>query len=424
MTGALLDFGTSFWASDLVRSEFPGLRSSSFRPIGRFGIGFYSIFMIASEVVVASRRFDEGLSDVTRLYFANGLTLRPILSKGVDTNCDVMSSTSVRLTVNESIECITTRCINKGQPQNERQIPIKSYLAAITAGLDVAVALQIGDAAPVTVHESIDSLDTPEKVLDWIEGIAFVDVPSVNAAPEAKKYVRENAGRIRRIEHNGELLGFAALLDVPGDGLQCLTTDVIGGLTNNVLRGSGNYLGYMESHPASARRDAAKRIAPTAVLQAWANEQVAMLVEKNASPVQLYWAASNMANLEVDPIDIIHFPVFFTNTQCALLTFDQVFNLLQQTPIGCLTVRQTEFADTNLQPILIDGRPTLRPLHGGNLIRVSMENGKPKYPLSLIGLLDRLVARRGRELAYETKPVPLQTIFSPLDALTFKLKGT
>jgi HSP90 family molecular chaperone len=63
MTTALLDFGTSFWASDLVRSEFPGLRSSSFRPVGKFGIGFYAVFMIAAEALDRVRERTTGAQD-------------------------------------------------------------------------------------------------------------------------------------------------------------------------------------------------------------------------------------------------------------------------------------------------------------------------------------------------------------------------
>jgi Histidine kinase-, DNA gyrase B-, and HSP90-like ATPase len=398
MTGALLDFGTSFWASDLVRSEFPGLRSSSFRPIGKFGIGFYSVFMAASEVLVASRRFDEGLSDVTRLHFADGLTLRPILAKGADENYDVMSSTNVRLTIDEPIDSIKNRWINKGQPQNEWQVPLQNYLAAITAGLDVSVACHIERGTPVTVHESVNSLGTPEKVLEWIEGITFADVPSVMGSSDIKKYVRENADRMRSIEHNDQRLGFAALLDIQGVGFQFLTTDTIGGLTNNVVRGSAGYMGYMENYPASAKRDPGKKVASSEVLQSWATEQVSILKQRNATPEQLYWAASSMSNLDVDPVDVINFPVVLPNNQYTLLTFEEIFNALQQTPVACLKSRQSEFSEINIAPLVIDGLPTLRPLWAGNLIRLHMENGRPKYSLSLLGCLDRLVAGRGREL--------------------------
>ena len=79
LTGPLLDFGCSFWKTSLIQTEFPGLRSSRFQSIGRFGIGFYSIFMIADSVEVVSRRFDKALDDTNSLVFKNGLTLRPTL---------------------------------------------------------------------------------------------------------------------------------------------------------------------------------------------------------------------------------------------------------------------------------------------------------------------------------------------------------
>ena len=338
MTGALLDFGTSFWASDLVRSEFPGLRSSSFRPVGKFGIGFYAVFMVASEVFVASRRYDEGLQDVTRLHFAKGLTLRPILAKGADEDHDAMSSTSVRLTIDEPIESVAVRWLNKGQPQSEAKIPLQAYLAAITAGLDVPVAFQIDTGAPVTIHEPIGSLLTPEQILEWLEGIAFVNIARGAADPApTKKYISENVERLRKLEHDGNIVGLAALIDAPpGNILHSLTTDTIGGLTNNVLRGSGAYMGYMERYPGSAKRDAGKPVASPEVLQSWANEQISILKARNATLEQFYWAASNISNFDLDPVDVIIFPVLLGNNQITLLTFEQIFDVLQQTSIACL----------------------------------------------------------------------------------------
>lgn len=104
------------------------------------------------------------------------------------------------------------------------------------------------------------------------------------------------------------------------------------------------------------------------------------------------------------------------------MTIEQIFGVLQETPIACLKSRQMEFADTNIQPLVIDGLPTLRPLSTGNLIRLQLENGRPKFALSLVGCLDRLVIRRYRELTYEIKPMTLTTILGPMDALIIKLK--
>jgi hypothetical protein len=110
--------------------------------------------------------------------------------------------------------------------------------------------------------------------------------------------------------------------------------------------------------------------------------------------------------------------------QYFLMKFDQVFGVLQQSPIACLRTKQTGFIETNIPPMAIDGLPTLRPVSAGNLVRAQLENGAPKFPLSLLGCLDRLVRRQNRELNYEIKPLPLQTIFGPMEALIVKLKST
>lgn len=422
MTDALLDFGTSFWATDLVRSEFPGLRSSSFRPVGQFGIGFHAVFMIATELFVASRRFDEGLADVTRMHFSDGLTLRPVLAKGADQNYDVMSSTIVRITIDEPFDRVENRLINEGNQQFELRIPFRNYLATIVAGLDVPVVLSVDNKAPVTLHQGIQNLNEPGKIFEWIRDITFIEIPDANKSQITKEYVEKNFTRLRRIEQDGEILGLAALLDMHSQNFQFLTTETIGGLSSVVARGASSYMGYMENSPASAKREVSKKIVSPDVLRDWADGQLAILKSENATREQLYWAASNICNLDLDPIEAIHFPLVLADNRITLLTFEEIFNILQNSSIPCLVSRQFQFAETNLPLTVIDGLPTLRPLSAGSLIRVNLENGKPLFPESLIGCLDRLVSRRGRELEYEIKPLSMQTVLGAMDALFIKLK--
>lgn len=422
MVSTLLDFGTSFWASELVKSEFPGLRSSSFKPVGKYGIGFYSVFMAASEVLVSSRRYDAGIPDVTNLHFPDGITLRPTLSKGGGNNFDPMNSTSVRLTIDEPIDFIKYRLINKGEA-NEVKIPLKNYLAAITAGLDVSVKLKIDDEALADVHQSIDDLDSPEKIYTWIEDLTFSNIPG-SAEISSKEYVLSNYERMRKIHHNGQVLGFAALIDIPpsGNGLQFMTTDTIGGLTNQVRRGTGSYLGYMENHSASAKRDIDKKAIPKDILQSWANEQISILKERNSSSERIYWAASNMSNLDLDPIEVISFPIFFPSGEYVLMTFHDLYEIMLKTPISCLMSRQSSLADTYTHPVSVGGLPTLRPLSNGNLIQLKLENNTPKFPNSLIGCLHRLIHKEGRELSYEVKPEIMKSVLGILDGLVIKIK--
>jgi hypothetical protein len=52
MTGPLLDFGMSFWNSESMIQELPGLASSGFQSTGKYGIGFFSLFMWGCHVRV------------------------------------------------------------------------------------------------------------------------------------------------------------------------------------------------------------------------------------------------------------------------------------------------------------------------------------------------------------------------------------
>ncbi|MEP0060100.1 HD domain-containing protein, partial [Rhodopirellula bahusiensis] len=80
MTGPLLDFGRSFWTSDLALQEHPGLLASDFSPTGKFGIGFFSIFMIAESVSVTSYRYDRSQSEAVTIELEKG-QLTPLLRR-------------------------------------------------------------------------------------------------------------------------------------------------------------------------------------------------------------------------------------------------------------------------------------------------------------------------------------------------------
>jgi hypothetical protein len=82
LTNVLLDFGNSLWRSDALRDELPGLVRSGFDAVGQFGIGFYSVFMLGSQVRVTTRRFERSErddSDQWLLAFEDGLEGRPML---------------------------------------------------------------------------------------------------------------------------------------------------------------------------------------------------------------------------------------------------------------------------------------------------------------------------------------------------------
>ncbi len=102
LTNVLLDFGNSLWRSDALRDELPGLARSGFDAVGQFGIGFYSVFMLGSQVRVITRRFKRSShddADQWQLVFEEGLRGRPLVTQAIGTDCLTRQGTrvSVRL---------------------------------------------------------------------------------------------------------------------------------------------------------------------------------------------------------------------------------------------------------------------------------------------------------------------------------------
>lgn len=79
----LLDFGSSLWRSTDVINEHPTLLQNNFSSVGKFGIGFYSIFMISNKVDVITRRYEHKDNENTNLWklrFEDGLNERPYIT--------------------------------------------------------------------------------------------------------------------------------------------------------------------------------------------------------------------------------------------------------------------------------------------------------------------------------------------------------
>lgn len=247
----LLNFGNSFWASDLAKREYPGLRSSSFKPVGTFGIGFYSVFMVASEVLVETRKYDSSLQSNIRLRFPHGLCLRPIISqhKGASTGI----STVIKFCLDEKkSKWNNTAIITPGyMGVSDFEVPYKSIIARMTAGLDVDVYYSELNKQTELIHKNIHSKELD--ICQWLKDISFANYH------EGRKYVdyiENNWQRLERIENNGQFYGLAAINTLYQPHSTFLGVDVVGGLNTGVSHGGKDgFIGVVFSEPKTARRD-------------------------------------------------------------------------------------------------------------------------------------------------------------------------
>lgn len=151
LTSALLDFGSSFWRSARVVEEFPTLASRGMNAIGRYGIGFFSVFMLGEEVRVITRRYDGRAQDAFELRFDEGLRARPILLMA-DPNygpIDGGTRVEVKLWRNPKTKDQFKFVTDTEPPEHdlfyhERTLPAASSLAALLA--------RIAPASDVTIR--------------------------------------------------------------------------------------------------------------------------------------------------------------------------------------------------------------------------------------------------------------------------------
>lgn len=103
LTGPLLDFGQSFWGSELMHDEFPGLETKGYLSTGKYGIGFFSLFMWGEKVHVVTNRYENSRNSTIVLEFNHGAGARPILRRAKSTEYINNGGTRVKVWMNRNV---------------------------------------------------------------------------------------------------------------------------------------------------------------------------------------------------------------------------------------------------------------------------------------------------------------------------------
>jgi hypothetical protein len=263
MTGPLLDFGTSFWRSPQAMEEFPGLMTAGMHAIGRFGIGFFSVFMLGSVVRVYSRRCDKGQEMGRLLEFRGGTSSRPILSPAPGEPVPIDGGTRVEVLL-------------KIQPHDPGGLLYSnSYLMSLTA-LVGAVAPNLDVAIATLAKEGIEPVARPG---DWLKISDFDLVRRLNPIVSDSKDDTRKADRalMQQIEGaNGKVFGRAF---ISPSQYAFFSTDEKGWVTISGLRAGRlyNLEGILLGEAVTAARDAAQPIATAEALARWASNQANLI---------------------------------------------------------------------------------------------------------------------------------------------------
>ncbi len=390
LTGPLLDFGTSFWTSSLVQSEFPGLRSSKFKAVGQFGIGFYSVFMGADKVMVSSKPWNGGASDVWQLNFNNGLSLRPLLKNEMPNDFKASVSTQIKLHLKPNLlEDGDLVEIKRNIAKSENlKVSIQNYISAICAALDVPVCLKINDLELLEIHSDIRK---QENHVDWLKKISFAE----NQSPEIAALIESNSHRLRPIIENNQWHGLAAISMIPGNEQNFLSINTVGSLSSGVhCRSGSDYIGYIDYLPQSAKRDGQKYSASNEAITSWAKEQVEILIQQGINPIEKCFLAYSLCHFDADPIDVANL-IIVKNGKIEVVSFEQLAVMSIEEDITFVKSDYIDHIETHTQIESLPGKVMIKPLRNSNFLSLTLIDGQPESNNTILGCLYRSIQKLG-----------------------------
>ena len=415
LTTDLLDFGRSFWASERAAREFPGVHASGYTPIGRFGIGFFSIFMAAKKVNVFSRRFDKGLEDVRCLSFDNGISLRPTLSydRPDDFGMDLCTRVELELKpdVVENPDQIRIRCNVQGH--EEFGVTFGDYVAAMVAGINVPVVVETASGRR-KVHEGYPP--EPEKREEWLGTLSYV---SAGVNERAKAGLTQAIPRLREIRDGEKCYGLAAI-DVLGQtGGAFLSGKAVGGLVNPHSRYDDSFVGLIDHVPTTARRDAGEMAAPQHSIDTWMSGQMALLKKANLSPIESILAGYSICSLGYDPKDVLQGLLVNSQSRTAFMSIHEITEHLKSgLRLGfLLSPAIGHHLDQFSNKVSISGILTCIVITNGKFNDAAISAGIPENMNSLIGVVHRVLVEAGESPRWSIKEKVYSGTFGQGDLL-------
>jgi len=310
LTRRLLDFGRSGWKSDDVAQDNPELRSSSVPVSGKFGIGFFAVFLVGDDVTVVTRRHKDGVTNGLALEFV-GLSRRPILRKATqDEQSDTFTTRVIIRASDSSIRDLLPRD-TKGKIRNiRRAMDFFEYLKwlLVSCSVDVEVDDKIGDRS--FKQSGNWATRSPEEFLR-----ALLPPPRVDEGSEDPSVYGPLLSEI--MDEAGSPVGLAAVrMGGSSYSLGSYSFARVGGLTypvevgNRVGEDSTSvvppYVGIMPGDVGIATRGHANVSVTALSLSEWATDQARLAESLSLSTLEklkvarrVYWAGGDTGNLPI-----------------------------------------------------------------------------------------------------------------------------
>lgn len=273
LTGTFLDFGTSFWGSGLMHSEFPGLEYKGFQSTGRYGIGFFSAFMIGERVQVITRRYEESRDNTHVLEFRNGLHERAILRKAERFEYIKNGGTKIRIWLKDRE--IFRNIVHGVSDLNEEGWKIEERIGWICPAIDANIYVSNNESKGKNVICANDWID-----MDGEKLIQRIIQPCTIKGTELEEHIKLLSNNLRIIKNScGKIVGRACIAPMEIDNTyygELRGNVTIGGFRSCDLAG---ILGILKGETKVASRNSGFPSVEKEKIKEWSSDQ-ADLVNK------------------------------------------------------------------------------------------------------------------------------------------------
>lgn len=282
----LLDFGSTYWGSEAMLDDFPGVIGKGFTPTGKYGIGFFAVFMLGHVVTVRSRRCDAAQTDTSVLEFSAGALERPLVRDALPSERLIDGGTIVRVFL-ERKPTAFGGLLDLGRG---RVVSLPELCAYLCPAVDVAIICCLADREDHTVGAS-DWLMMPGQ--DLLARTHFDpndrhDIRSLEVLPLLADNLREICAS------DGSVVGRAAVsAGARWTGYNSVErvrgVVTVGGLRAGRLWGIA---GILAGTPTRAARDLAVPNISDMELARWADEQAKLVPHAYPEPSGQMYCAS------------------------------------------------------------------------------------------------------------------------------------
>jgi len=269
----LFDFGTSYWGSELMLEEHPGLMAKDIKVTGKYGIGFFSSFMFGDDIQITTKKCTKAQEDTHVIEFRSGLNARPIIRNAKPDEYLIDGGTKIKIKI-ENIDAFNKLfrgCRNK-------TLTLDELCLSIAPALDVELVITDENASHVIPKDNwincsdLDFVNLLHTIGSYNDFNDYEEIPCdfLKAAAENVQFIKCKDGKtIGRAFLGNTLMGASKKAPSLRGHV------VVGGLVETHMSGiSGLFLGKNKN----AARNDSEILASELELSEWASKQAELVV--------------------------------------------------------------------------------------------------------------------------------------------------